>query len=358
MRGESAVAAAAWALGAWCASGVIAPVAADWSSRIGAFAPAWWLGVLLVGALTLVAFARPSPRSVAPLWVPLVSVLPWLPVPLPAAAMLGVGPLGQLLAATSALVCFVAVAFERRGVFDARTRAATPSPATRCAVQRVGVVGVAAHPRRRRTALPDHHPEPAVRWRPAHRGQPSTAGICGLRRRRIEAGLSAAGARWRDLLDSRARRVGARAARILAGGLSRGRVHRCRAECARPDRGLALRGRRDWKCGRSRDRHSGRGALGPVLLPGLHDLPRWAGGRGGRRGGLARARAARGANLAVGAGLRSSAGRPALAAHALRGHCRSAGTGRGRTAPVAAHAIGALAVADACARGLRGCRRC
>ena len=126
MRGESAVAAAAWALGAWCAGGVIAPVAADWSSRIGAFAPAWWLGLLLAGALTLVAFARPSPRSVAPLWVPLVSVLPWLPVPLPAAAMLGVGPLGQLLAATSALVCLVAVAFERRGVFDARTRAATP----------------------------------------------------------------------------------------------------------------------------------------------------------------------------------------------------------------------------------------
>jgi hypothetical protein len=106
-------------LGAWCASGVIAPVAADWSSRIGAFAPVWWLGGLLVGALTLVAFARPSPRSVVPLWVPLVSVLPWLPVPLPAAAMLGIGPLGQILAAASGAAALVAAFAEQRRLVSA-----------------------------------------------------------------------------------------------------------------------------------------------------------------------------------------------------------------------------------------------
>lgn len=122
----SLAAAAATALGAWCASGVIAPQAADLSSRIGAFAPVWLLCVLLAGAIVAAACARLSAAAAAPLWLPLVSVLPWLPLPLPAAAMLGVGPLGQLLAATSALVCVVAVAFQRRGVGDVRTRAATP----------------------------------------------------------------------------------------------------------------------------------------------------------------------------------------------------------------------------------------
>jgi hypothetical protein len=120
------VASAAGALGAWFASGVIAPEAADASRRVGAFAPIWLLGVLLVGAWAAAAFAKLTARAAAPLWLPLVSVLPWLPVPLPPAALLAVGPLGQLLVATSALFCIVAVAFERRGVQDVGTRAAIP----------------------------------------------------------------------------------------------------------------------------------------------------------------------------------------------------------------------------------------
>lgn len=126
MRGEAAAAAAAWALGAWCASGVIAPEAVDASRRLGALAPVWLLGVLLAVAWTAVAVARPRARAVAPLWLPLISVLPWLPVPLPPAVLLGVGPLGQLLAATSAVACFVSVAFPRRLLHDVRVRAATP----------------------------------------------------------------------------------------------------------------------------------------------------------------------------------------------------------------------------------------
>ena len=70
----SLAAASASALGAWCACGVIAPGAADWSSRIGVFAPVWLLGVLLAGALMAATSLRLSARAAAPLWLPLVSV--------------------------------------------------------------------------------------------------------------------------------------------------------------------------------------------------------------------------------------------------------------------------------------------
>ena len=119
-------AAAACALGAWCARGVIAPEAADWSSRIGAFAPGWLLGVLLGVAIAVAALARLSTRAAAPLWLPLVSVLPWVPVPLPPAALLAVGPLGQILAAFSVVASVVALLAERRLSWHVRSRPAAP----------------------------------------------------------------------------------------------------------------------------------------------------------------------------------------------------------------------------------------
>lgn len=122
MRGETAAAAAAWALGAWCASGVIAPEAVDASRRLGALAPVWMLGVLLAAAWTAVAVARPAARAVAPLWLALISVLPWLPAPLPPAALLAVGPLGQILAAASAAAALIATSADRRRVVGAGAR--------------------------------------------------------------------------------------------------------------------------------------------------------------------------------------------------------------------------------------------
>jgi len=122
----SLAAAAASALGAWCACGVIAPEAADWSSRIGAFAPLWLLGVLLAGALMAAAYARLSAHAAAPLWLPLVSVLPWVPVPLPPAALLGVGPLGQILAASCVLASVIAVRAAQPMLATVRTRSAVP----------------------------------------------------------------------------------------------------------------------------------------------------------------------------------------------------------------------------------------
>ena len=127
MRGETAAAAAAWALGAWCASGVISPEATDASSRIGALAPTWLLGALLVGAMAAAAFARLTARAAAPLWLPLVSVLPWLPVPLPPAALLAVGPPGQLLAAAAALASAIAALFDKPVGFGLdRSRSVAP----------------------------------------------------------------------------------------------------------------------------------------------------------------------------------------------------------------------------------------
>ena len=126
LRGESAAAAAAWALGAWCASGVIAPEAADASSRIGALAPAWLLAVLLAGALAATAFSRLTARAAAPLWLPLVSVLPWLPVPLPAAAMLAVGALGQVFAVACAVASAMALRAETPWIEAGRPKRAIP----------------------------------------------------------------------------------------------------------------------------------------------------------------------------------------------------------------------------------------
>ncbi len=113
MRGEAVAAATAWAIGAWCASGVVAPEATDAVRRVGVLAPWWWLAALLCGAWAAAVLTRLTARTAAPLWLTLVSVLPWLPVPLPPAAMLGVGPLGQLLAAACAIGAAIGVVAER-----------------------------------------------------------------------------------------------------------------------------------------------------------------------------------------------------------------------------------------------------
>jgi hypothetical protein len=125
LRGEALAAATAWAIGAWCASGVVAPEAADGVGRIGVFAPWWWLGVLLCGAWAAAWLARLTRRTAAPLWLPLVSVLPWMPLPLPPAALLAVGPLGQCLAAVCVIASAFAVLLERPIAFAYRARFAT-----------------------------------------------------------------------------------------------------------------------------------------------------------------------------------------------------------------------------------------
>ena len=90
---------AVWAAGTWCAAGAIAPDAAG--GRIGVAAPLWGLLALAAIAGAGVAACRPTGRQAAPLWLPAVSTLPWLPMPLPPAALLAVGPAGLVLAAVA-----------------------------------------------------------------------------------------------------------------------------------------------------------------------------------------------------------------------------------------------------------------
>lgn len=92
-----------WALGAWCASGAVAPGAGA-SSRLVVLPPVGWLAVTAAVALLSTRLCRIHRAQAAPLWLPAVSLVPLLPVPLPAAMLLWVGPLGQLLATTALAV--------------------------------------------------------------------------------------------------------------------------------------------------------------------------------------------------------------------------------------------------------------
>jgi hypothetical protein len=89
-----------WSLGAWCASGAVAPGETA-ASRLVVFPPLWSLGGLVALAVATIMACRLRHEHAAPLWLPAVSLIPLLPMPLPAAALLWIGPLGQLLAAAA-----------------------------------------------------------------------------------------------------------------------------------------------------------------------------------------------------------------------------------------------------------------
>lgn len=77
-------------LAAWLASGTLTVAsAASASARIGAFGP-WWVGLAGVLIAALVPGWRRRPLTT---WPVLVTVLPWLPVPLPPVALIFTGPL-------------------------------------------------------------------------------------------------------------------------------------------------------------------------------------------------------------------------------------------------------------------------
>ena len=124
------IAAFIWSLGAWCASGAVAPGDGA-SSRLVVLPPAGWLAVTVAVALLSTRLCRIGRAQAAPLWLPAVSLIPLLPVPLPAAMLLWIGPLGQLLAAT-ALAVSIGIAL--RGRLDRR----------RLVPRGVGLVAIAA----------------------------------------------------------------------------------------------------------------------------------------------------------------------------------------------------------------------
>ena len=88
-------AASAFAIGTWIAFGSVALYGPDTSPRIALPGPPWILITAAVSAFAYVFLRRPTPRDAAPLWLPAVALLPWLPLPLPAAALIWTGPLAR-----------------------------------------------------------------------------------------------------------------------------------------------------------------------------------------------------------------------------------------------------------------------
>jgi hypothetical protein len=92
------------ALALWVSFGALAFIDADLSassaspvstishiSYIGLLPPLWWLALLLAAAGLLAIVVRPPARTVAPLWLSAVALLPWLPLQLPLSVFIWTG---------------------------------------------------------------------------------------------------------------------------------------------------------------------------------------------------------------------------------------------------------------------------
>jgi hypothetical protein len=98
-RGPVPIAAAACAgIAAWCSIGALGVAAGGApAARLGLLPP-WWLLVLLVAAAAaIVHLSRLDSRSARPLFVSGLLILPWLPGPIPAAALTWTGPVTLLV---------------------------------------------------------------------------------------------------------------------------------------------------------------------------------------------------------------------------------------------------------------------
>jgi hypothetical protein len=90
-------AAVGFAVGTYAALGTIGLYTGATLPRIALLPSAWAFILPAVCALAYVVVVRPSGSDAAPLWLPLVALLPWLPVPMPAATLLWSGPLAIAL---------------------------------------------------------------------------------------------------------------------------------------------------------------------------------------------------------------------------------------------------------------------
>lgn len=80
-------------LAAWCSLGTIGLIGAgSLEMRVGLLPPWWLLPILVVVILTAIRLARLSPAAISPLFGSAVLLLPWLPFPVPPAALLWTGP--------------------------------------------------------------------------------------------------------------------------------------------------------------------------------------------------------------------------------------------------------------------------
>ena len=82
------------AVAAWLSWGNLALTsAAPDAARLGLLPPLWLLGLLILAAVILVTLPRLDPKSCWPLFLSAAVVLPWLPLPVPAACLMWTGPL-------------------------------------------------------------------------------------------------------------------------------------------------------------------------------------------------------------------------------------------------------------------------
>jgi hypothetical protein len=95
------------ALSLWVSFGALSFVDAEnHAPYVGVLPNFQWLGLLLVAALALTIVVRPSPTTVAPLWLAAAALLPWLPLPMPLSVFIWSGNLlVWLWAAIAIAVC-------------------------------------------------------------------------------------------------------------------------------------------------------------------------------------------------------------------------------------------------------------
>jgi hypothetical protein len=80
------------AVALWVSFGALSFVEADnRAAYVGLLPPAGRLALLLAAAAAVTFGIRPSARSVAPLWLSAVALLPWLPLPLPSSVFIWTG---------------------------------------------------------------------------------------------------------------------------------------------------------------------------------------------------------------------------------------------------------------------------
>lgn len=77
----------------WCAAGVVAVSSADSATARVALQAPWWMFLVGVAVAAAVKPLRTKPLRALPA---LLTILPWLPIPLPAAAMIWTGPMAWL----------------------------------------------------------------------------------------------------------------------------------------------------------------------------------------------------------------------------------------------------------------------
>ena len=82
-------------IGTWIAFGSVALYGSDASLRLALPGPPWTLITARSLRLRIRLSRRPLAEDAAPLWLPAVALLPWLPLPLPAGGAVWTGPLAR-----------------------------------------------------------------------------------------------------------------------------------------------------------------------------------------------------------------------------------------------------------------------